>query len=104
MELQVLIPADTLPEEDQVEAHHLYLVEMEVVALGLGLGVLTLDSPQGPRVADALKLGVHINACQTTMTRRKLSKEDMLPNIGIVPGGLVQIIKRQREGWAYIGT
>lgn len=79
-------------------------VEMEVVALGLGLGVLTLDSPQGPRVADALKLGVHINACQTTMTRRKLTKEDMLPNIGIVPGGLVQIIKRQREGWAYIGT
>jgi hypothetical protein len=77
-------------------------VEIELVALGLGLGVLKLDSTQGPRVADALKLGVQISACEVTMRRQKLTPEDMLPKIGYVAAGLGQIIKRQREGWAYI--
>lgn len=79
-------------------------VEIELVALGHGLGVLKLESTQGPRVAAALKLGVHISACQTTMTRQKLTPADMLPDIGYVPAGLGQIIKRQREGWAYINA
>ena len=77
-------------------------VEIELVALGLGLGVLKLDSTQGPRVADALKLGVQISACEVTMRRQKLTREDMLPKIGYVAAGLGQVIKRQREGWAYI--
>ena len=77
-------------------------VEMEIVALGLGIGVLKLESTQGPRVADAVKAGVHISACEVTMRRQKLTREDMLPNIGCVPAGLGQVIKRQREGWAYI--
>jgi len=78
-------------------------VEIEIVALGHGIGVLKLDSTQGTRVADALKLGgVHISACEVTMRRQKLTREDMLPNIGYVPAGMGQIIKRQREGWAYI--
>ena len=77
-------------------------VEIELVALGLGIGVLKLESTQGPRVADALKAGVHVSACQVTMRRQKLRPEDMLPDIGYVPAGLGQVIKRQHEGWSYI--
>ena len=77
-------------------------LELEIVALGLGIGVLKLESTQGPRVADALKAGVHVSACEVTMRRQKLVREDMLPGIGYVPAGLGQIIKRQHEGWAYI--
>lgn len=77
-------------------------VELELVALGLGIGVLKIESTQGPRVAEALKAGVHVNACEVTMRRQKLARQDMLPDIGYVPAGLGQIIKRQREGWAYI--
>ena len=78
-------------------------VEVELVALGHGIGVLKIESTQGPRIADALKLGgVHISACEVTMRRQKLKREDMLPNIGYVPAGLGQIIRRQREDWAYI--
>jgi uncharacterized protein len=77
-------------------------VEIELVALGLGLGVLKLDSTQATRVADALKAGVHVSACEVTMRRQKLTRDDMLPNLGYVPAGLGQIIRRQREGWAYI--
>lgn len=77
-------------------------VELELVALGLGIGVLKLESTQGPRVADALKAGAHVSACEVTMRRQKLTRGDMLPNIGYVPAGLGQIIRRQREGWAYV--
>ena len=77
-------------------------VEIELVALGLGIGVLKLDSTQATRVADALKAGVHVSACEVTMRRQNLKREDMLANLGYVPAGLGQIIRRQREGWAYI--
>lgn len=88
--------------ENLTEIYGASNVELEIVALGLGIGVLKLESTQGPRVADALKAGVHVNACEVTMRKQKLVREDMLPGIGYVPAGLGQIIKRQREGWAYI--
>jgi intracellular sulfur oxidation DsrE/DsrF family protein len=28
--------------------------------------------------------------------------EDMLPGIGYVPGGIIEILDRQSEGWCYI--
>ena len=77
-------------------------VEVEIVALGQGIGVVKLDSPMANRVAETLKNGVSIYACQVTMRRQKLEKADMLPEIGYVPAGLGQIIKRQKEGWNYI--
>ena len=77
-------------------------VEIEIVALGHGIGILKLDSPQGSRIPDALKRGVKINACQVTMKRQKLTRDDMLPDIGYVPGGLVRILELQRKGWNYI--
>jgi len=78
-------------------------VDIELVALGQGLGVLKLDSPHATRVADALKRNVTIKACEVTMRRQKLTKDDMLSDLGYVPAGLVQIMKRQRQGWNYIG-
>jgi uncharacterized protein len=77
-------------------------VETEIVALGLGIGILKLDSPHATRVADSLKLGVKVTACESTMKRQKLTRDDMLPDIGYAPGGLIRIIERQKEGWTYI--
>jgi intracellular sulfur oxidation DsrE/DsrF family protein len=77
-------------------------VEVEIVALGQGIGMIKLDSPQANRVSDALKRGVKIVACEATMKRQKLSRDDMLPAIGYTPGGLIRIIDLQREGWSYI--
>jgi intracellular sulfur oxidation DsrE/DsrF family protein len=77
-------------------------VEIEIVALGWGIGLLKFDSPLATRVADALKRGATLQACEVTMSRQKLTKQDMLPDIGYVPAGLGEIIKRQKEGWSYI--
>lgn len=77
-------------------------VVIELVALGQGIGILKLDSPHATRVADALNRDVKIVACEVTMKRQKLTRDDMLSDIGYAPGGLVQIITRQRQGWNYI--
>ena len=77
-------------------------VDIELVALGHGIGVLKLDSPLANRVADAVKRGASVQACEVTMRRQKLEKADMLPGLGYVPAGLGEIVKRQKEGWSYI--
>ena len=77
-------------------------VEIEIVALGWGIGLLKFDSPMATRVADTMKRGAKLQACEVTMGRQKLTKQDMLPDISYVPAGLGQIIKRQKDGWSYI--
>jgi intracellular sulfur oxidation DsrE/DsrF family protein len=77
-------------------------VEIEIVALGWGIGMLKFDSPLATRVAAAINRGAKLQACEVTMGRQKLTKQDMLPDIGYVRAGLGQIIKRQKEGWSYI--
>lgn len=77
-------------------------VDIEVVAFGHGIGMLKMDSVVGNRIDDTLKAGVHVNACMNTMRGQKLSKQDMLPTIGYVPAGVIEIVKKQREGWAVL--
>jgi intracellular sulfur oxidation DsrE/DsrF family protein len=77
-------------------------VEIKLVALGFGIGILTLDSVAGSRVQDALQSGAQITACEVTMRRRKLTRDDMLPHISYVPAGVVEIIKLQKEGWSHL--
>jgi len=77
-------------------------VTVEVVAYGPGIGMLKMDSAVGSRISDALKAGVKVSACENTMRGQKLSRADMLPNVSYVPAGVVEIIQRQQEGWAYL--
>ena len=76
--------------------------EIELVAFGPGLAMLKADSTVKARIADALKNGVKINACQNTMTGMKLTPADMLPVITYVPAGVVEVMRKQQQGWAYI--
>jgi uncharacterized protein len=77
-------------------------VEIEIVVYGPGIGMLKLESEVAARVDASTKAGVNIVACENTMTAQKLTKADMLPSAGYVPGGVVELMKRQKEGWAYI--
>jgi intracellular sulfur oxidation DsrE/DsrF family protein len=77
-------------------------VEIEVVAYGPGLNMLKLDSAVSARVGDALGQGVKIMACENTMTNTKVGKADMLPNIGYVKAGVVELMEKQRQGYSYI--
>ncbi|HUY02249.1 MAG TPA: DsrE family protein [Rhodocyclaceae bacterium] len=77
-------------------------VTVELVAYGPGIGMLRMESEVGNRVNAAVASGVKIVACETTMHALKLTKKDMLDSIGYVPGGVIELMKREHEGYAYI--
>ena len=77
-------------------------VEIEIVAYGPGIGMIKLDSEAANRVGEAIASGVRVVACENTMTNMKLKKADMLPSLGYVPAGVVELMRRQKEGYAYI--
>ena len=88
--------------ENLQQAYGKQNVDVELVAFGFGLGILKLESVAGSRVQDAVASGAQIRACEVTMRRQKLTKADMLPNIGYVPAGVVEIIAKQGQGWSVI--
>jgi intracellular sulfur oxidation DsrE/DsrF family protein len=77
-------------------------VEIEIVAYGPGIAMLKADSIVGNRIGEALGHGVKVSACENTMHGQKLVKADMLDGIGYVPAGVVEIMRKQQEGWAYL--
>ena len=76
--------------------------EVEIVVYGPGINMLKMDSAVAGRVDEAKNANVKIVACENTMKSLKLSKEDMLPNTNYVPAGVVELMKKQKEGYAYI--
>lgn len=66
------------------------------------LGADKFDAVTANRVNDAIKSGVKVVACENTMTAQKLVKADMNPAISYVPAGVIEIMNRQNEGWAYV--
>jgi intracellular sulfur oxidation DsrE/DsrF family protein len=77
-------------------------VDIEIVAYGPGIGMLKAESVVGSRIEEALASGVKVVACENTMHAQKLVKDDMLKGIGYVPAGVVEIMRRQQEHWAYV--
>ena len=77
-------------------------VDVEIVAYGPGIGMLKMDSPVGGRVDEATTAGVKVIACENTMKGQKLTRADMLNGIGYVPAGVVELISKQQQGWAYL--
>ena len=77
-------------------------VQIEIVAYGPGLGMLKADSKVEARLAQALGDSVGLLACENTMVNTKTTKADMYSGISYVSAGVTHLMKRQREGWAYI--
>jgi hypothetical protein len=77
-------------------------VDVEIVAYGPGLGMLKAESKVADRLAQALDNNVGLMACENTMRNTKVKREDMYGGISYVDAGVVHLMKRQREGWAYI--
>jgi intracellular sulfur oxidation DsrE/DsrF family protein len=77
-------------------------VDIEIVTYGPGIGMLKMDSAIANRIEDSKKAGVAIVACQNTMKNMKLTADDMLPNTSYVPSGVVELMKKQKEGSEYI--
>lgn len=77
---------------------------VEVVAHGKGLALLTAS--RNTAVRDRLKQnaerGVVFVACENTMKRMNLKKEDLVPFAKTVDSGVAEVIRKQEAGWSYL--
>ena len=77
--------------------------EIEVVSHGKGLGLIQkTNSAMGERIKGIADTGVVFAACENTMYRMNIKKEDMLPFATTVDSGGAEIVRKQESGWSYI--
>ncbi len=77
-------------------------VQIEIVAYGPGIHMLRFDSVVGSQLTDLARDGVWLRACGNTLAAHKLRPGDLHADVQIVPSGVVEILKRQKDGWLYI--
>ena len=75
---------------------------IEVVCHGEGIGLIKKTGTEhAPQVAELIKKGVRFVACENTMRQKSIRKDDLLSDTGTVPSGALEVIRKQRDGFAY---
>jgi intracellular sulfur oxidation DsrE/DsrF family protein len=77
-------------------------VEIEVVAYSQGLGLVKNGSSMAKEVAELQEKHVKFVACQNAMRMQHVEAKDLLPGVGMVPAGIVEVVTKQEQGWTYI--
>ncbi len=77
--------------------------KIEVVCHSSGLDLLTTaKSVVAKTVAELSTQGVVFAACNNTMRKRNIKKADMLAVSFVVPSAMIELVRKQEEGWAYV--
>lgn len=78
-------------------------VHAEVVCHNNGISFLqSAVTKQSAGISELAAKGIDFVACENTLRERKIKKEDLVDDIRTVPAGLVEIILKQKDNWAYI--
>lgn len=77
-------------------------LELELVVFSGGTVVFRKDQPYEADVLALQQAGVVLAQCANSLKAYKLTKDDLLPYISIVPTGNGELIIRQAEGWALV--
>jgi intracellular sulfur oxidation DsrE/DsrF family protein len=77
-------------------------IDIEIVSNGPSVLMLRSNSAIAARIQEATAAGVKIVACENSMKGLKLAKSEMHPHVGYVPAGIIELTRKQQEGWAYV--
>lgn len=76
--------------------------EIEVVSHGEGITLLvTKETKQAEKIQALMKQGVRFAACENTMKKQSIAKEDLVAGVTTVPSGAVEVLRKQQEGFSY---
>lgn len=92
----------TLAENMQANSGGKDNIDIQIVAMSPGIRMVASDSPVASRVTKATENGIAIRACGYTMTAVRWGPEKLAAGVKPVPFGALELIDKQREGWAYI--
>lgn len=77
--------------------------QLEVVCHGPGLNVIHKShSIIYPQIKDLVQKGVDFAGCEFTMQQKHIPREALFDEIRTVPGGILEIVYKQNQGFAYI--
>jgi uncharacterized protein len=78
--------------------------KLEIVCHGPGLDLVIKDKTTVQKEIEELqtKFNVVFAACESTMKRRGVEKDQLLVNVKTVPLANLEFSSKQQEGWSYI--
>jgi intracellular sulfur oxidation DsrE/DsrF family protein len=78
--------------------------DVEIVGHGGGLSMMTLaaNATLRPRMEELSHAGVVFAACENTMKKKNVTKEDLLPFAKPVDSGVAEVVRKEEAGWAYL--
>lgn len=77
--------------------------QLDVVANGGGVKLFTKEHTEMHSIASPLhEKGVRFKICANALADNGISPDSLWPECEIVPAGIVEIVRLQREGFAYI--
>ena len=89
--------------ENLQRALGLEATDIEVVAHGKGLGlVLKANEAMRERLQAIAGSMACFAACENTMQRMQVTREDLMPFATIVDSGVAEVVRKQEAGWSYI--
>jgi intracellular sulfur oxidation DsrE/DsrF family protein len=77
-------------------------VEIELVAYGPGIAFLKKDGADAAEIQKLESSHIHFIACGNAMRKQHLEASDLVAGSEIVPAGIVEVVKKQEQGWSYI--
>lgn len=77
--------------------------KIEVVCHGPGIAMLTTKQTiVHPKVSELKGKGIEFMVCENTLKEKKVTKEEIIPEAAFVKAGIIEIVRKQEEGWSYI--
>jgi intracellular sulfur oxidation DsrE/DsrF family protein len=78
------------------------VVEVEVVAYSQGLNLVKQTSSLAADIVALQAMNVRFVACQNSMRMQHVELKDLLTGVEPVPSGIIEVVTKQEQGWAYI--
>lgn len=79
-------------------------LQLELVVHGAGLALFTKNTTTFGRELAQLKAdyGLNYTACSNTMKAMKITRDDLVGEVGDTVPAMVRLMERQEQGWTYI--
>lgn len=75
---------------------------IELVVHGPGIAAVLDDAVHADQIRQILSRGITVSACANTLREKDVPTNRLLAGVQVVPAGIAQLVRRQREGWAYV--
>ena len=80
-------------------------IDIEIVAYGPGLSIMTLNSPVSKRIPSLAMQDIIFSACGNTMAKmeeKSGNKIQLVEGVRVVQAGVLRIMELQEQGYTYI--